>query len=85
MYHAPTGIYMFNVLGANPPLEKLGFKMNIFDMLSSVSNETYKQCLKEYELRRSDSRIKRRANRNVNEVLNQIEELNRKMSEMRLT
>lgn len=85
VYHAPTGLYVFNVLGTNPPLEKLGFKINIFDMLSSVSNETYKQCLKEYEVRRSDSRIKRRANRNVNGVLNEIEELNRKMSGMSLT
>lgn len=76
---------MFNVLGANPPLEKLGFKIDIFDILSSVSNETYKQCLKEYELRRTDSRIKRRANRNVNVVLNQIEVINRKMSELSLT
>jgi len=73
---------MFNLLGANPPLEKLGFKMDIFDILSSVSNETYKQCLKEYELRRTDSQIKRRANRDVNVVLNQIEEINRKMSEL---
>ena len=36
VFHAPTGIYLFNLIGDAPPLEKLGFSSDLLEILSSV-------------------------------------------------
>jgi hypothetical protein len=72
VYHAPTGIYLFNLIGASPPLEKLGFSTDLREILSSVRYETYRNCVNEYEERRNKDRIRKRANRNIDELLKSV-------------
>ena len=42
-------IYLFNLIGDAPPLEKLGFSSDLLEILSSVHYETYRNCENEYE------------------------------------
>ncbi|NIA03648.1 MAG: hypothetical protein GWP12_03870 [Nitrospirae bacterium] len=77
VYHLPTGIYLFNLIGASPPLEKLGFSTDLFEILSSVRYETYKNCVNEYEERRNKDRIRKRANRNIDDLLKSVLEKNK--------
>lgn len=79
-YRAPTGIYMFNLIGSDPPLKKLGFSADPAEMLSSVSYESYRRCMGEYEEKKGDDRIRRRANHDVERVLDEIERMNSKVS-----
>jgi hypothetical protein len=46
-YRAPTEIYMFNLIDNSPPLKKLGFSVDVAEMLSSASYESYRQCMEE--------------------------------------
>jgi hypothetical protein len=43
VFHAPTGIYLFNLIGDAPPLEKLGFSTDLLEILSSVHYKTYRR------------------------------------------
>jgi len=79
-YRAPTGIYMFNLIGSDPPLKKLGFSADPAEMLSSVSYESYRRCMGEYEEKKGDDRIRRRANHDVGKVLDEIERMNGEVS-----
>ncbi len=49
-------------------------------MLSSVSYESYRRCREEYEGKKGDDRIRRRANHDVETVLDEIERMNSKVS-----
>jgi hypothetical protein len=80
LYRAPMGIYMFNLIGKNAPLEKLGFDTDLAKMLSSVSYETYKKCMEEYEMRKEDDRIRKRGNHDLDSVLEEIERMNKIVS-----
>gem|GEM_PF-1178878 len=77
VYHAPTGIYLFNLIGVSPPLEKLGFSTDLREILSSVRYETFRNCVNEYEKRRNKDRIRKRANRNIDELLMSVLEKNK--------
>ena len=79
-YRAPTGIYMFNLIGCSPPLKELGFSVDLSKMLSSVSYDSYRQCMGEYEGQKEDDRIRRRANHDVEAVLEEIERMNSEVS-----
>nr|QNO51837.1 hypothetical protein FGALOIDC_00021 [Methanosarcinales archaeon ANME-1 ERB6] len=79
-FRAPTGIYMFNLIGCSPPLKELGFSVDLAEMLSSVSYESYRRCMEEYEGQKGDDRIRRRGNHDVEAVLTEIERLNRAVS-----
>jgi hypothetical protein len=80
LYRAPLGIYMFNLIGKNAPLEILGFDTDLAKMLSSVSYETYKKCMDEYEMRKEDDRIRKRGNHDLDSVLEKIERMNKVLS-----
>ena len=79
-YRAPTGIYMFNLIGSSPPFKKLGFSVDLAEMLSSVSYESYRRCMEEYEGQKADDRIRRRGNHDVESVLKEIERMNIEVS-----
>ena len=49
-------------------------------MLSSCSSESYRCSMGEYEGQKEDDRIRRRANHDVGEVLEEIERRNREVS-----
>ena len=76
-YRAPTGIYMFNLIGSRPPLKKLGFSVDVAEMLSSVSYESYRHCMEEYDRQKEDDRIRKGGNRDVEALLKGIEKMNR--------
>ena len=79
-YRAPTGIYMFNLIGSSPPFKKLGFSVDLTEILSSVSYESYRCCMDGYEGQKEDDRIRRRGNHDVEAVLKEIERMNREVS-----
>ncbi len=79
-YRAPIGIYMFNLIGSSPPLKKLGFSIDLAEKLSSVSYESYRRCMEEYDGQKEDDRIRRRGNHDVESVLNVIERMNKEIS-----
>jgi hypothetical protein len=58
-YRAPTGIYMFNLIGSSPQLKELGFSVDVAEKLSSVSYESYRQCMAEYDKQKEDDRIRK--------------------------
>ena len=76
LYHAPQGLYTFNVIGKNAPLSKRGFDTDLAAMLSSVSHETYKKCMEDYEMRKEDDRIRKRGNHDPDRVLTVVEAMN---------
>jgi len=80
LYHAPQGLYMFNVIGKNAPLSKLGFDTDLTTMLSSVSHETYKKCMEDYEMRKEDDRIRKRGSHDPDSVLKVVEEMNERIA-----
>ena len=71
---------MFNVIGKNAPLSKLGFDTDLTTMLSSVSHETYKKCMEDYEMRKEDDRIRKRGNHDPDSVLKVVEEMNERVA-----
>ena len=71
---------MFNVIGKNAPLSKLGFDTDLTTMLSSVSHETYKKCMEDYEMRKEDDRIRKRGNHDPDSVLKAVEEMNERVA-----
>jgi hypothetical protein len=79
-YRAPTGIYMFNLIGSSPPLKKLGLSVDPVEMLSSVSYESYRRCMEEYEGQKEDDRIRKKGNHDVEAVLKEIERMNEEVS-----
>jgi hypothetical protein len=79
-YSAPAEIYMFNLIGSDPPLKGLGFSVDPAEMLSSVSYGSYRRCMGEYEEKKGDDRIRRRANHDVETVLEEVERMNREFS-----
>jgi len=79
-YRAPTGIYMFNLIGSSPPLKELGFSVDVAEMLSSVSYESYRHCMEEYERQKEDDRIRKGGNRNVKALLKGIERMNKEVA-----
>jgi hypothetical protein len=79
-YRAPTGIYMFNLIGSSPPLKKLGFSVDVAEMLSSVSYDSYRQCMAEYDRQKEDDRIRKGGNRDVVALLNEIERMNKEVA-----
>ncbi len=79
-FRAPTGIYMFNLIGSSPPLKELGFTVDLAEMLSSVSYESYMHCMQDYDRQKEDDRIRIRGNHDVETVLTEIERLNRAVS-----
>ena len=78
VYRAPIGIYMFNLIGSSPPF--IGFSVDLTEILSSVSYESYRCCMDEYEGQKEDDRIRRRGNHDVEAVLKEIERMNREVS-----
>lgn len=76
VFHAPTGIYLFNLIGDAPPLEKLGFSTDLLEILSSVHYKSYRMCEKEYVERRSKDRIRKKANRNIGALLKSVMGMN---------
>jgi hypothetical protein len=44
--------------GCSPPLKELGFSVDLAEMLSSVSYESYRRCMEEYEGQKEDDRIR---------------------------
>jgi hypothetical protein len=79
-YRAPTGIYMFNLIGSSPPLKEPGFSADMAEMLSSVSYDSYRRCMEEYDGQKEDDRIRKRGNHDVESVLKEIERMNREIS-----
>ena len=79
-YRAPTGIYMFNLIGTCPPLKELGFSVDVAEMLSSVSYESYRHCMEEYDRQKEDDRIRKGGNRDVEALLKEIERMNKELS-----
>ena len=71
---------MFNVIGKNAPLSTRGFDTNLATMLSSVSHETYKKCMEEYEMRKEDDRIRKRGNHDPDRVLKVVGEMNERVA-----
>jgi hypothetical protein len=71
---------MFNFIGKNAPLNKLGFDTDLATMLSSVSYETYKKCMEEYEMRKEDDRIRKRGNHDPDSALKVVEEMNERVA-----
>jgi hypothetical protein len=49
-------------------------------MLSSVSHETYKKCMEDYEMRKEDDRIRKRGNHDPDSVLKAVEEMNERVA-----
>jgi len=80
IHRAPMAIYMFNIIGKDSPLNKLGFDTDLANMLSSVSYATYKKCMKEYEVRKEDDRIRKRGNHDLDSVLKEVEMMNELVS-----
>jgi len=80
IHRAPMAIYMFNIIGKDSPLNKLGFDTDLANMLSSVSYATYKKCMKEYEVRKEDDRIRKRGNHDLDSVLKEVEVMNELVS-----
>ena len=78
VYRAPIGIYMFNLIGSSPPF--IGFSVDLTEILSSVSYESYRCCMDEYEGQKEDDRIRRRGNHDVEAVLKEIERMNGEVS-----
>jgi hypothetical protein len=71
---------MFNVIGKNSPLSKRGFDTDLTTMLSSVSHETYKKCMEDYEMRKEDDRIRKRGSHDPDSVLKVVEEMNERIA-----
>jgi hypothetical protein len=71
---------MFNLIGSSPPLKELGFTVDLAGMLSSVSYESYRRCMGDYEGQKVDDMIRRRGNHDLEAVLTEIERLNREVS-----
>ena len=71
---------MFNLIDNSPPLKKLGFFVDVAEMLSSVSYESYRQCMEEYDRQKEDDRIRKGGNRDVVALLNEIERMNKEVA-----
>ena len=50
------------------------------EMLSSVSYESYRQCMEEYDRQKEDDRIRKGGNRDVVALLNEIERMNKEVA-----
>jgi CRISPR/Cas system CSM-associated protein Csm5 (group 7 of RAMP superfamily) len=50
---------MFNLIGSSPQLKELGFSVDVAEKLSSVSYESYRQCMAEYDKQKEDDRIRK--------------------------
>jgi hypothetical protein len=72
--------FFFNLIGSSPPLKELGFSGDLAEKLSSVSYESYRRCMEKYEVQKEEDRIRRRANHDVESVLEEIERMNRAVS-----
>jgi len=49
-------------------------------MLSSVSYESYRHCMEEYDRQKEDDRIRKGGNRDVEALLKEIERMNKELS-----